>query len=295
MRKFKVSKEIYTDRNDNINRYFDDVNKIPDLSADEEHEIAKLSKQGCEKSRNKLIKSNLKFAISVAKAYQNSNSLLNLNDLINEANLGLVEASETFEPEYGFKFISFAVWHIRRRIQESLSNNSRTIRIPINKINLLGKIGNMQINFVNEHGRMPTTGEIQKFVFELDIDSKPSKIDINKLLNSGNMLIRLESNDPNDEYSPINYINSKIDSYSNIKENDSNTILNKLFEKLNPREKEIVSMRLGIGEYNEEHTYTKIGEGLWMTGENVRIIYIKALKKMKVNNLSFVKRLKNEL
>ena len=139
MRQFRVSKEIYTVRNNTINSYLEDVRAIPEISTEEEYELALKVKEGCNLSKEKLVKSNLRFVISVAKMYQRSNSIISLEDLINEGNLGMIEAAEKFDPSLGFKFISFAVWHIRRRIRESISKNSRQIKLPENQIQYAAK------------------------------------------------------------------------------------------------------------------------------------------------------------
>ena len=110
MKQFKVSNEIYTDRNRNLYHYFEDVNKKEMLTVQQENELAEKIKTGCEKSKKRLIEANLRFVISVAKSYHKRGSIMSLEDLINEGNLGMIEAANLFDPSYGFKFISFAIW-----------------------------------------------------------------------------------------------------------------------------------------------------------------------------------------
>ena len=134
MRQFKIQSDKLTDRDRNIERYFVDVNNMPDLTPEEEMEYAVKAREGCEASRLKLVECNLKFVISVAKMYQRGNPVTTLGDLVNEGNVGLIAASHKFDPTMGFKFISYAVWYIRARIQEFLSRDARTIKIPGRKI-----------------------------------------------------------------------------------------------------------------------------------------------------------------
>lgn len=298
MRSFKISKEIYTARTDNINRYFEDIKNIPLLTPEEEYETGMLAKGGCEKSRTKLVESNLKFAISVAKSYQQANGILSLIDFINDANEGLVIASKSYDPTTGFKFISYAIWRMQERIHLSLYKHSRTIKIPAHKITLLSKIGNMQNEFINENGRMPTTEEIQSFMRKLDTPVNSKTLDIDKMLNAKNMITPLENGDPSDtenNYSPINYTPSNVESYLNIKENDSIEIINRLLKPLDSRERLIVCMKLGLGEYDEEYSYKQIGDRLEVTGEAIRLSFKKAMHKIRVNNHHYINRIKYEL
>lgn len=289
MRGFKISNENYTDRSDNVNRYLSDISSIPVITPEEEHILAVLAKGGCEKSRLTLVESNLRFAVSVAKAYQGSSKLLNLNDLINEANLGLSEASYTFEPDLGFKFISHAVWSIRRRIHEALGN-SKTIRIPANKTQTLRHIGKMQADYLNANGRMPSSIEVKEFMLTLNVPIRSTILDIEKMLNSGGMITALDkSNAGEDTVSPIDYVSSSIDSYSNIAEIDSKVIIDKLLKKLRPLERQIVCMKLGIDNHRE-YSIRQIKDKLDLEigEEAIRVIFRKALRTIRVNNLNFI-------
>lgn len=290
MRGFKISTENYTDRSDNVSRYLSDISGIPTITPEKEYELAVLAKGGCEKSRIMLVESNLRFAVSVAKAYQGASKLLNLNDLINEANLGLSEASRTFEPDLGFKFISHAIWSMRRRIHEALGN-SKTIRIPSNKIQTLRHIGKMQADYVNANGRMPTSVEVQDFMHTLPVPIRSTLLDIEKLLDSGGMVTALDKGSVGDEdtVSPIDYVSSNIDSYSNITEIDSNVIIDKLLKKLKPFERQVVCMRLGIDNHREySFRQIKYALGLEVSEEAIRIAFRKALRTVRINNLNFI-------
>lgn len=285
MRQFKVSKEIYTIRNNTINSYMEDVRAIPEISSEEEYELALKVKEGCNISKDTLIKSNLRFVISVAKMYQRNNSIISLEDLINEGNLGMIEAAEKFDPSLGFKFISFAVWHIRRRIRESISKNSRQIKIPENQIQSAVKIGKIQTSYIQEFDRFPTPNEIQDELLKLDNPIKMTVESINRILGEETRTIGLESTSSEDsDYSPINYIGNS-DDMKNIKSSDSSIILNELFKPLNNMEIQIISMKLGLPPYSEVYSNKQIADRLGLAAqETIRKKAFKILRKIKAAN-----------
>ncbi len=285
MRQFKVSKEIYTVRNDTINSYMEDVRAIPEISSEEEYELALKVKEGCDISKDTLVKSNLRFVISVAKMYQRNNSIISLEDLINEGNLGMIEAAEKFDPSLGFKFISFAVWHIRRRIRESISKNSRQIKIPENQIQSAVKIGKIQTSYIQEFDRFPTPNEIQDELLKLDNPIKMTMESINRILGEETKTISLESASSEDsDYSPINYIGNS-DDMKSITSNDSSIILNELFKPLNNMEIQIISMKLGLPPYNEVYSNKQIADRLGLAAqETIRKKAFKILRKIKAAN-----------
>lgn len=285
MRQFKVSKEIYTIRNNTINSYMEDVRAIPEISSEEEYELALKVKEGCNISKDTLVKSNLRFVISVAKMYQRNNSIISLEDLINEGNLGMIEAAEKFDPSLGFKFISFAVWHIRRRIRESISKNSRQIKIPENQIQSAVKIGKIQTSYIQEFDRFPTPNEIQDELLKLDNPIKMTVESINRILGEETRTIGLESTSSEDsDYSPINYIGNS-DDMKNIASSDSSIILNELFKPLNNMEIQIISMKLGLPPYSEVYSNKQIADRLGLAAqETIRKKAFKILRKIKAAN-----------
>lgn len=295
MRQFRVSKEIYTVRNNTINSYLEDVRAIPEISTEEEYELALKVKEGCNVSKEKLVKSNLRFVISVAKMYQRSNSVISLEDLINEGNLGMIEAAEKFDPSLGFKFISFAVWHIRRRIRESISKNSRQIKIPENQIQSAAKIGKIQISYIQEFDRFPTPEEIQDKLLELDNPVKMTIESITRVLSEDTRTVGLESSSSeSSDYSPINYIESN-DNMESINRRDSSIVLNELFKPLNNMEIQIISMRLGLPPYNEIYSNKQIADRFGLAAQDsIRKRVTKILRKIKTINPKLINTLKKE-
>jgi RNA polymerase primary sigma factor len=160
MRDFKISVRI-TDTSQNLSRYFSDITKEKMLDPQVEADLAMRAKEGDVKARERIILANLRFVISVAKAYAGKNAPL--EDLISEGNKGLIEAMEVFDPTAGFKFISYAVWHIRKNIFLYLSNNSRVFRIPGNVANELKRYQSMEDFFIGQNGREPSVDEILLF------------------------------------------------------------------------------------------------------------------------------------
>lgn len=292
MRQFKVSKEIYTIRNNTINSYMEDVRAIPEISSEEEYELALKVKEGCVISKDTLVKSNLRFVISVAKMYQRNNSIISLEDLINEGNLGMIEAADKFDPSLGFKFISFAVWHIRRRIRECISKNSRQIKLPENQIQSAAKIGKIQTSYVQKFDRFPTPYEIQNELLKLENPTKMTIESINRILGEETRTISLESSSPEDsDYSPINYIGNS-DDMESITRSDSNIILNELFKPLNNMEIQIISMKLGLPPYSEVYSNKQIADRLGLAAqETIRKKAFKILRKIKVANPALLNKL----
>lgn len=162
MQAFKISKSI-TDRSiESIGLYFKDVSKSKILSKEEEAKLYSEIKKGNKKAIEKLITANLRFVISVAKKYQGNG--LSLVDLIQEGNVGLIKAAELFDPDRGIKFISYAVWWIRQSIMKALSDQSRTIRLPLNQISCLSKVNKISEKFEQAHDRKPSVNELEDII-----------------------------------------------------------------------------------------------------------------------------------
>lgn len=293
MKQFKVSKEIYTLRNDNINSYFNEVNSIEMLTPEEESELAFKMSQGCQKSKDKIIKANLKFVISVAKAYHRNNAFLTLEDLINEGNFGMIEAAEKFDPSHGFKFISFAVWHIRRRIRECITKNSRHIKIPENHVWVANKISKVQAEYLNHEGRLPTPHEIQEGLEKMEYPPDVSLNVIKQIIKGQDLTTSLDQGipglgDDGLDFSPINYVEHS-DAMEDIKEFEYSQFIKELFKGLNGMEIDMLSMRIGIPPYDNRHKYKAIGEKWGYTGESARLKIQKTIKKLKFRNKGLIK------
>src|SRR6201988_3372043 len=138
MRQLKITKSITNRESQSLEKYLQEIGKVDLITPEEEVKLARLIKQGDQRALDRLTKANLRFVVSVAKQYQNRG--LGLADMINEGNLGLIKAAQRFDETRGFKFISYAVWWIRQSIMQALSEQSRIIRLPLNKLGVLNKI-----------------------------------------------------------------------------------------------------------------------------------------------------------
>jgi RNA polymerase primary sigma factor len=281
MRDFKIVNRI-TNVTDNLNRYFSEISKYPVLSAEKEAELAIKSKNGDEESKELILKSNLKFVVSVAKAYESPK--VNLEDLISEGNRGLVEAIETFDPTTGFKFISYAVWHIRKNILVYLNNHSRSIRIPTNINQEMRKYQMIEEEFTSYNGREPSLEEMLEIINNPDNDLKISNSTIETIKNNP-ISVPLENhgtgNSDDDVFSPINFIVSSEGSDNDIMEEDFKKLIMEVLSELKPMEREVIMLRYGLGNYKEPMDYRKIGEKMGRTPEWARNIAKKGEMRFK--------------
>ena len=272
------SESAYDDDKDVLSIYLKEINRIPMISHEEENELALKAKAGDKRAREKLINSNLRFVVTVAKKYQGQG--LPLEDLINEGNLGLLTALEKFEPEKGYHFISYAVWWIRQSILQALAEQSRIVRLPLNQVGSLNKINKALSKFEQENERMPSSEELSDM-----IDVPKDKIADTLRVSGRHVSVDAPFVEGED--------NSLLDVLVN---NDSpsadrglvNESLNKEIERalstLATREREIIKSFFGIG--CQEMTLEEIGERFGLTRERVRQIKEKAIRKLKNNSRS---------
>ena len=241
MKNFKITQSI-TDRQDaSLSIYFKDVSKQSLISPEEEVELARRIKQGDQEALNKLVTANLRFVISVAKSYQNKG--LSLVDLIQEGSLGILKAAQRYDETKGYKFISYAVWWIRQSIIHAISDQCRTVRIPMSQVVCMNKINKASEKFEQEHGRKPSVEELEE---ETHLDFST----INLTLESINRTVSLESYFGEDENNCLldiipNENCDEADKYStndNIKKSIENVL-----SKLPFRERDIIRMSFGIG------------------------------------------------
>lgn len=162
MRQLKISHRITSRESIALDKYLNDINKIPLLTAEDESNLAKRIKQGDQEALMKLTESNLRFVVSVSKQYQNQG--LSLSDLINEGNLGLMKAAKRFDETKGFKFISYAVWWIRQSILQAIVEYSRIVRLPLNKVSAYNKVNQVFTSFVQEFEREPSIDELSEIL-----------------------------------------------------------------------------------------------------------------------------------
>lgn len=275
MRQLKITKKITNRDSESIKSYLSEINKIERINEQEELELSIKSMNGDMKARKKLINSNLRFVISVAKQYQNQGLLF--EDLVNEGNYGLVKAAERFDHTRGFKFISYAVWWIRQSILEALANDSRLIRLPTNQITSLHKLNKEILEFEQRHEREPTEEEISEIMQE-DI------VKVSRLIRSSKRHSSLDAPLKTDDENYSLYDVISFEEENNIDrkiEDDSlKRDMEAVLKTLSSREREIVCMYYGLMSY-PKMTLEEIGEYFELTRERVRQIKDKTIKVLR--------------
>ena len=287
MRQLKITKSITNRDSKSIERYLLEIGREELLTAEEEVELAVKIRQGDQDALDRMTKANLRFVVSVAKQYQNKG--LSLPDLINEGNLGLIKAAERFDETRGFKFISYAVWWIRQSILHALAEQSRIIRLPLNKVGTLNKINQALVKLEQEYEREPTAEEIAAVV-------EITKEEVEAALRSASRHMSVDAPFHTGESSSLldvieNSQIAKTDQRLNYQESLKKEVERSL-NTLTDRERKILCMYFGIG---NEHSLSleDIGVEVGLTRERVRQIKDKAVQKLKDNHRS--KHLKNYL
>lgn len=270
----KITKQYTTRESQSLDKYLQEIGKVDLLTPDEEIELAKKIKNGDQRALDQLVKANLRFVVSVAKQYQNQG--LSLGDLINEGNLGLIKAAKRFDETRGFKFISYGVWWIRQSILQALAEQSRIVRLPLNRVGQLNKISKAYSNLEQEYEREPSATELAK---ELDMDltdvsdtlkisARHVSMDAPFATGDDNRLLDVLSN----ESQPSPDASLMSDSLKNEIERALST--------LTEREAEVIKLYFGL---NKEHSLTleEIGEKFNLTRERVRQIKEKAIRRLR--------------
>jgi RNA polymerase primary sigma factor len=274
MRQLKLTKQVTNRETASLDKYLQEIGKVDLITADEEVELAQRIKAGDQVALEKLTKANLRFVVSVAKQYQNQG--LTLPDLINEGNLGLIKAAQRFDETRGFKFISYAVWWIRQSILQALAEQSRIVRLPLNKIGSINKINKMYALLEQSNERPPTAEEIAK---ELDMTVNDVK---ESMKNSGRHLSMdaplVEGEDSN-LYDVLRSGESPNPDRELIQES-LRTEIERSLETLTPREADVVRLYFGLGDQHPM-TLEEIGETFDLTRERVRQIKEKAIRRLK--------------
>jgi|UniRef100_UPI00404B398B RNA polymerase primary sigma factor len=274
MRQLKITKQVTNRETASLDKYLQEIGKVDLITADEEVELAQRIKAGDQRALEKLTKANLRFVVSVAKQYQNQG--LTLPDLINEGNLGLIKAAQRFDETRGFKFISYAVWWIRQSILQALAEQSRIVRLPLNKIGSINKINKMFALLEQSNERAPSAEEIAK---ELDMTVNDVK---ESMKNSGRHLSMdaplVEGEDSN-LYDVLRSGESPNPDRELIHES-LQTEIERALETLTPREADVVRLYFGLSDQNPM-TLEEIGETFDLTRERVRQIKEKAIRRLK--------------
>ena len=273
MRQLKITKSITNRESASLDKYLQEIGRKDLITVDEEVELAQKIKQGDQAALDKLVSANLRFVVSVAKQYQNQG--LSLPDLIDEGNLGLIKAAQKFDETRGFKFISYAVWWIRQSILQALAEQSRIVRLPLNQVGSLNKIGKALQRFEQENERRPSPAElaeqldvpVEKIADTMKVSGRHVSVDAPFVDGEDNSLLDVLPN----EDSPM--ADSSLTQESLSKE------VNRALEQLNPRERDILKMFFGIG--CQEMTLEEIGAKFDLTRERVRQIKEKAIRRLK--------------
>ena len=274
MRQLKITKQVTNRETASLDKYLQEIGKVDLITADEEVELAQKIKAGDQKALEKLTKANLRFVVSVAKQYQNQG--LTLPDLINEGNLGLIKAAQRFDETRGFKFISYAVWWIRQSILQALAEQSRIVRLPLNKIGSINKINKMYALLEQSNERPPTAEEIAK---ELDMTVNDVR---ESMKNSGphlSMDAPLVEGEDSNLYDVLRSGESPNPDRNLIQES-LRTEIERSLETLTPREADVVRLYFGLGDQHPM-TLEEIGETFDLTRERVRQIKEKAIRRLK--------------
>lgn len=273
MKHFKIAQSI-TDRKDaSLGIYFRDVSKIPRITPEKEIELTKRIKSGDDSAANELVIANLRFVISVAKQYQNKG--LDLVDLIQEGSIGIIEAAHKFDETRGYKFISYAVWWIRQAIIRAISEQCRTVRVPINQIVNLSKITKMSEKFEQENGRTPSINEIEE---ETELDRNKISMSLASTCRSVSLENPIKDEDASCLLDIIPNNNSESVDKS-LEENDLKLGIEQVLSKLPYREQDILRMSFGIGVQNM--TNDEIANRFGIGSERVRQLQHSAIKRIR--------------
>ncbi len=279
MRQLKISKQFTNRESKSLDKYLNEISKVPMIDAQEEVELARRIREGDQVALERLVNANLRFVVSVSKQYQNQG--LTLGDLINEGNLGLIKAAKRFDETRGFKFISYAVWWIRQSILQALADQSRIVRLPLNKVGSIGRIGGVAAKLEQRLEREPTVEEI---AIEMDLPlqevenalrSTGRHLSIDAPLTEGEDNTLLGILDSNDEPRPdIQLINESLQ-----KE------ISRVISTLSEKERDVLKYYYGL-DGGPAHTLEDISEKIGLTRERVRQIKEKAIRKLRSSSKS---------
>lgn len=274
MRQLKISKQITNRESQSLDKYLQEIGKVDLLTPDEEVTLAQKIREGDQLSLERLTKANLRFVVSVAKQYQNQG--LSLGDLINEGNLGLIKAAQRFDETRGFKFISYAVWWIRQSILQALAEQSRIVRLPLNRVGSLNKISKTFSDLEQKFEREPSPEELAavleisaaEVVDTLKISGRHVSMDAPFVQGEENSLLDVLENDGEDKPD------------SGLINDSLRKEVQRALSTLTQREADVITLYLGL---NGEHAMTleEIGEKFNLTRERVRQIKEKAIRRLR--------------
>jgi RNA polymerase primary sigma factor len=277
MRQLKISKQITNRDSQSLDKYLQEIGKVDLLTADEEVVLAKLIRAGDKAALEKLTKANLRFVVSVAKQYQNQG--LSLSDLINEGNLGLIKSAQRFDETRGFKFISYAVWWIRQSILQSLAEQARIVRLPLNKVGLTNRIQKKFSQLEQEYEREPSAEELAE-ALDMDIEEVSASMGISSRHVS--MDSPMSEGEENTLLDVLENPNAEKTDGVLMYNESLKTEIERSLTTLTERQKEVICYFFGIG-VDHPMSLEDIGEKFSLTRERVRQIKDKAITKLKTN------------
>ena len=279
MRQLNITKQVTNRETASLDNYLHDIGKVELITAEEEVELARKIKEGDQAALEKLTKANLRFVVSVAKQYQSQG--LSLPDLINEGNLGLIKAAQRFDETRGFKFISYAVWWIRQSILQALAEQSRIVRLPLNKIGTINKINKAYAALEQQYEREPRADEIASL---LDITEAEVKDSLRNSSRHLSMDASLSQDKDNNMYDVLKSEDSPTPDkgllYESLRQEIDRTI-----STLPQREADIIKLYFGL-DSKHPMTLEEIGEKFDLTRERVRQIKEKAIRKLRQSSRS---------
>ncbi|MCQ2314121.1 MAG: sigma-70 family RNA polymerase sigma factor [Bacteroidales bacterium] len=274
MRQLKITKQVTNRETASLDKYLQEIGKVDLITAEEEVELAQKIREGDRESLEKLTKANLRFVVSVAKQYQNQG--LSLPDLINEGNLGLIKAAQRFDETRGFKFISYAVWWIRQSILQALAEQSRIVRLPLNKIGSINKINKTYARLEQEFEREPNASEIADALDITEQEVKESMKNAGRHVSMDAPLIQDEENTMYDVMKSDEVATPETQLlYESLKKE-----IERAISTLTQREADVIRLYFGLSG-NHPMTLEEIGEKFDLTRERVRQIKEKAIRRLK--------------
>src|ERR1700739_5033844 len=275
MRQLKITKSITNRESQSLEKYLQEIGKVDLITPEEEVQLAIRIKQGDQRALEKLTKANLRFVVSVAKQYQNQG--LTLGDLINEGNLGLIKAAQRFDETRGFKFISYAVWWIRQSILQALAEQSRIVRLPLNKIGSINKINKAYAKLEQQLEREPTADEVAT-----TMDLLPQDV-FETLKNNGKHVSMDAPLSTSDEGGSMYDVMEEKDSLrpdKGLLEDSLRQEIERSLNTLTPREADVIRLYFGLTG-KQALTLEEIGDKFDLTRERVRQIKEKAVRRLK--------------
>lgn len=279
MRQLKITKQVTNRETASLDKYLQEIGRVDLITADEEVALAQRIKQGDREALEKLTKSNLRFVVSVSKQYQNQG--LSLPDLINEGNLGLIKAAQRFDETRGFKFISYAVWWIRQSILQALAEQSRIVRLPLNKIGSINKINKAYARLEQEFEREPNVTEIAELLDITEAEVKDSMRNSGRHISMDAPLVQDEDNNMYDVLKSDEVATPETALlYESLRKE-----IDRAMSTLSQKEADILRLYFGL---NGSHPMTleEIGEKFQLTRERVRQIREKAIRRLKQTSRS---------